>query len=130
MLIGLASALSVLLLGRIAGISGILRHLLLRPNADTAWRFSFILGMLLAPQVYLRFFPAPDISLNPHVLLLISAGLLVGYGTAQAGGCTSGHGVSGLARGSRRSLLAVFILMLSAMLTVAGLHLFTGDLSY
>ena len=110
-LLGLASALFILLNGRVLGISGILGGLI-RPRAgDTRWRVAFILGLLVAPTVWACFAQpvAPRIDAGWGVLVL--AGLLVGWGTRYGSGCTSGHGVCGLSRRSPRSLVATLAFM-------------------
>jgi uncharacterized membrane protein YedE/YeeE len=127
LLIGLAAALLFNLQGRIAGISGIfsvaLSALLRRTWAEAGWRWAFLTGLVLAPLV-LRTGTgegALDVWLPaaPHPTgQLLAAGLLVGFGTALGSGCTSGHGVCGLARLSRRSLLATALFMAVAALTV------------
>ena len=118
-LIGLAAALMVLLEGRIAGISGILGGLLQRPlPPDARWRVAFIAGLLLAPLLYGTVFHLPAIHLSASPLLIIVAGLLVGFGSRLGSGCTSGHGVCGLSRLSPRSLAATLVFMAGGMLTV------------
>jgi len=122
MLIGLAAALMILLNGRIAGISGILGGLLRAPRADRPWRIAFLAGLLLAAPLWRLFAalpPAPPIA-APATLVL--AGLLVGLGTRYGGGCTSGHGVCGLARRSPRSLIATGVFMATAAVTVTVLR--------
>jgi len=119
MLIGLAAVLLLLFNGRIAGVSGIAGGLLApEVNGTRWWRVLFLLGLVLgawavvalgAPQAPPRQgFPVP---------LLVAAGLVTGYGTSMAGGCTSGHGVCGLGRLSKRSLAAVLVFVGVAMLT-------------
>jgi uncharacterized membrane protein YedE/YeeE len=116
--IGTAAALLLVSQGRIAGISGILGATLRLPAADSAWRVSFVAGLLVAGAVAALFAPAA-IGASPRSLPLVAvAGLLVGAGTRAAGGCTSGHGVCGVARLSRRSLVAVATFMLTGALTV------------
>ena len=104
-LVGLAAAWLVLQNGRILGASGLLGGLV-PPRADWLWRAEAILGLVLAPLVARLLFdtPAPAIAAGPATL--IAGGLLVGFGTRLAGGCTSGHGVCGLARLSPRSIAA------------------------
>ncbi len=117
-LLGLASALFVLLNGRILGISGIVGGLL-RPRAgDTGWRLAFVLGMLVAPGMYwlLAGPTAPRIDAGWGTVVL--AGLLVGLGTRYGSGCTSGHGVCGLSRLSPRSLVATLAFMGAGFATV------------
>lgn len=109
LLLGIASALFILLNGRILGISSILGGLIFRKPGDSAWRVAFLLGMVASPWVAALLAPAgffgpPRIEAGYPTLLL--AGLLVGYGTRLGSGCTSGHGVCGLSRLSPRSLVA------------------------
>lgn len=110
-LLGLASALFILLNGRVLGISGILGGLL-RPRAgDAGWRITFVAGLLAAPVVW-SLFAAPVIPrIEAGPALLVIAGLLVGWGTRYGSGCTSGHGVCGLSRLSPRSLVATLAFM-------------------
>jgi len=117
-LIGLAAALFALFNGRIAGISGIVGGLL-RPKAgDMAWRIAFIGGLLAAPWLFQALAPLPEIHIDASAGTLIVAGLLVGVGTRYGSGCTSGHGVCGLARLSPRSLVATVSFMLTGFATV------------
>ena len=111
MLIGLAAVMFALLNGRIAGISGVLGGLLKPVRGDVAWRAAFILGIVGAPLVYGLFSALPFIQIDAGYGLLIAAGLLVGVGTRYGSGCTSGHGVCGLARLSPRSLVATLVFM-------------------
>ncbi|SIQ09894.1 YeeE/YedE family protein [Pseudacidovorax sp. RU35E] len=118
-LIGLSAALLVLANGRIAGISGILGTLVGRsPAGERPWRLAFLIGLLAAPMVWQigGTLPAAHIAASPG--LLIAAGLLVGIGTRYASGCTSGHGVCGLSRGSVRSLAATLAFMAAGFATV------------
>lgn len=121
-LIGLAAALMVVLLGRIAGISGILGGLLQRATWGSerqwGWRAAFVAGMLLAPLLWQMFAPLPAMQMPSNPVLIISAGLLVGFGTRLGSGCTSGHGVCGLSRLSIRSLAATLMFMATGMATV------------
>lgn len=126
-LIGLAAALFVLLLGRIAGISGILGGLLVAPAGERDWRIAFIGGLLAAPLLYTLFAGAPELRVEAGTPLLIAAGLLVGLGTRYGSGCTSGHGVSGLSRLSPRSLVATLAFMGAGFVTVYAVrHLLAG----
>lgn len=117
-LIGLAAALLLLFNGRIAGISGILGGLLQRPSGDMAWRTAFVLGLAGAPFVYGVFAPLPTVQVDAGAATLVVAGLLVGIGTRYGSGCTSGHGVCGLSRGSLRSLVATAAFMTAGFVTV------------
>lgn len=118
LLIGVATAMFLLLNGRIAGISGILGGLL-RPRAgDIGWRLAFILGLLVAPLVYGLVAPLPAVQIDADTASLVVAGLLVGVGTRYGSGCTSGHGVCGLSRLSPRSLVATAAFMVAGFMTV------------
>ena len=117
-LIGFASLVLWLANGRIAGISGIIGGLLDPRRGDIAWRVAFLLGMIAAPLAYASVGGLPHITLTESPVLLAVAGLLVGFGTSLGGGCTSGHGVCGIARLAPRSLLATAIFMGVAMATV------------
>ncbi|POZ63086.1 YeeE/YedE family protein [Chromobacterium alticapitis] len=116
-LIGLAAAWLVLLNGRVAGISGIVGHLL-APGGDKDWRLAFVAGLVLSPWLYRLFAAPPAIALDDKPWLLIAAGLLVGFGSRQGSGCTSGHGVCGLARLSPRSLAATLTFMAAGFAVV------------
>ena len=118
LLIGLATALLLLLSGRIAGISGIVGGLLRPDKGDVAWRVAFVLGLFTAPLVFVMAAPLPQVRIDAGTATLIVAGLLVGVGTRYGSGCTSGHGVSGLSRGSRRSIVATASFMAAGFLTV------------
>lgn len=119
LLIGAASAALLLSNGRIAGISGILGHGFVAARGDRAWRFAFLAGLPLGAWLATRATSdAMGFAISADPLTLVAAGLLVGVGTQLGHGCTSGHGVCGIARGSRRSLVATAIFMLCAALTV------------
>jgi uncharacterized membrane protein YedE/YeeE len=113
-ILGVASAIFILVTGRILGISGILGGLLPPKAGDTTWRVFFLLGMLAAPTVFHAVVPAQYITaprIDASGWMVIAAGLLVGIGTRYASGCTSGHGVCGLSRLSPRSLVATLSFM-------------------
>ena len=117
-LLGLASALFVLLNGRILGISGIVGGLL-RPRAgDMGWRLAFLLGMLVAPGLYWLVVGPTQPRIDATWGMVVMAGLLVGVGTRYGSGCTSGHGVCGLSRMSPRSLVATLAFMGAGFVTV------------
>lgn len=122
-LIGLASALLVLASGKIAGVSGILgRSILARPG-DLAWRIAFLVGLPVGAMLAAGATGDPmGFAIESDPVVLVAAGLLVGVGTQLANGCTSGHGVCGIARGSRRSLVATPVFMAAAGLTVFALR--------
>ena len=123
LLIGAAAALYLLAAGRIAGITGIVGaplHALLRrqPLAPQRTRLLFLVGLLAAPLLWRLVAPLPPATLQAAPLLLLAGGLLVGVGTRLANGCTSGHGVCGLARLSPRSLANVLAFMGAGFATV------------
>lgn len=128
-LIGAAAVLLMAALGRIAGISGIAGSLLRRGVADRNWRIAFVLGLLLAPMLLWLLRGDSGIGM-PQVGLpwMALAGLLVGFGTGIGSGCTSGHGVCGIARLSPRSLLATAVFMLFGIATVYVVRHLTGGL--
>ena len=119
LLIGAASAALLLANGRIAGISGILGNAFGAARGDRGWRLAFLLGLPLGAWLATRVTgDAMGFTITPDARVLVAAGLLVGVGTQLGSGCTSGHGVCGIARGSRRSLVATGIFMLCAAITV------------
>jgi uncharacterized protein len=117
-LLGLASAMFVLLNGRVLGISGILGGLVKPRAGDVGWRLAFIAGLLVAPTLWLLLAEpvVPRIEANGATLLV--AGLLVGWGARYGSGCTSGHGICGISRLSRRSLAATVTFMAAGFATV------------
>jgi hypothetical protein len=120
-ILGIASALFILINGRILGISGILGGLLPPKVGDTTWRIAFLLGMFAAPTVFHAVVPAEYITaprIEATEWMIVVAGLLVGVGTRYASGCTSGHGVCGLSRLSPRSLVATASFMSAGFVTV------------
>lgn len=124
-MIGLAAALLILLNGRIAGISGILGGLLERRPTERGERIAFIAGLVLGPLLFALLVHRPAITIDASVLTLIAGGLLVGYGTRLGGGCTSGHGICGVARLSPRSLTATLVFIAAGMAMVYAVrHLF------
>jgi len=119
MLIGLSAALLWLGTGRIAGISGILGSLLAPTSGETAWRATFLAGLVAGPLLYRAAGGSlPEIVLAGSPAVVIAGGLLVGFGTRLGGGCTSGHGVCGFARLSPRSIAATVLFMASGFATV------------
>jgi uncharacterized membrane protein YedE/YeeE len=118
LLIGIATAMLLLLNGRIAGISGILGGLLRPAGGDIAWRLAFLLGLIGAPLVAGLFVTLPAVQVDAGDAMLVAAGLLVGIGTRYGSGCTSGHGVCGVSRLSPRSLVATAAFMLAGFATV------------
>ena len=117
--IGTSSVILMWFNGRIAGISGIFHGLFKYNLNDYWWRVLFIIGLLVGVQIY---YFIPGIQFTPRtnypIFLLIIAGFLVGVGTKYGGGCTSGHGICGIARFSLRSIVATIIFIASGMITV------------
>ncbi len=119
-LIGLAAALLMLLTGRVAGISGIFGGCLAFGATDKGWRIAFVAGLILAPLIAgWAGYPMPSPQMPASWTVVIAAGLLVGFGARLGGGCTSGHGICGIARLSVRSIAATAIFMFTAMVIVA-----------
>jgi len=119
LLIGSSSALLLVLNGRTAGISGILGGLLETDRSEIGWRGAFLIGLLIAPLVYRVFGGVlPPVVLDAQLGLLLLAGLLVGFGTCLGSGCTSGHGVCEVGRGSPRSIAASLVFTATAIVTV------------
>jgi uncharacterized membrane protein YedE/YeeE len=118
-LVGLAASLLLLLNGRVAGVSGIAAGLLARGRGEWGWRAAFVGGLAGGGLLLRALLPA---SIGAPVVTgvgaTIAAGLLVGFGTRLANGCTSGHGVCGLARGALRSIVATGTFMVMGALTV------------
>lgn len=118
LLIGVASALYLLLNGRIAGISGMIGRLVDTQTADRASPLAFLLGLIAAPWLWRFGAQLPDTHIAASPSMLVIAGLLVGFGTRYGSGCTSGHGVCGISRGSARSIAATLTFMSFGFLTV------------
>ena len=119
LLIGAAAVMLMLFNGRIAGMTGMLSGLMAWPSRATLWRLSFLVGAVAAPALlHLASGYSAPIEVAASLPVLAIGGLLVGIGVTLSGGCTSGHGVCGLARLSTRSLVAVPTFMISTALTV------------
>ncbi|MGZ5092304.1 MAG: YeeE/YedE family protein [Burkholderiales bacterium] len=118
-LIGLAAVLLLLANGRIAGVSGIVGGIMSRTQGDVSWRVSFVVGLWLGALIYwaarAQMFDVETVAPWPVMLI---AGLLVGFGTRMGSGCTSGHGVCGIARFSKRSTVATVVFMAAGIATV------------
>ena len=119
-LIGLSAVFLMLTLGRISGISGITSGLLsLNLTKQDLWRGAFLLGLLIGPVVYLALgFKVPEVVMDKSLTTLIVGGVLVGFGASLGSGCTSGHGVCGIARISPRSIVATVVFLATAIITV------------
>jgi hypothetical protein len=127
-LIGLSAVLLMLFTGRVAGISGISGGLLELQSSDKSWRVAFIAGLILAPLIagWIGYGMSPP-QISASWMTIIVGGVLVGFGTRLGGGCTSGHGICGVARFSHRSIAATAIFVLTAVAVVAvNRHLIGG----
>ena len=118
LLIGLAAAWLILADGRVLGASGVLGGLLPPRERDWGWRVALLAGLVAAPLIARLILHKPAPVIEANAATLIAGGLLVGFGTRLGAGCTSGHGVCGLARLSPRSLAATLAFMAAGFLTV------------
>ncbi len=128
-LIGLASGGLMLLNGRIAGISGVLHIAIGGKGSREEWRWAFLAGLVLTGTIAQLVFPnaiSTSRFTPKDVVVTVVAGLLVGFGTRMGGGCTSGHGICGLARFSPRSLVAVLVFLGTGMLVTAIMRMMGG----
>jgi len=118
MLLGLSAALLMLFSGKVAGISGVIGGLLTPQKRESSWRAAFLAGMILSLLIVAPLgFALPDIS-DKNILLVSFSGLLVGFGTRLGNGCTSGHGIVGMGRFSKRSIYATLAFMVTAIAVV------------
>ncbi len=118
LLIGIAVVLLILSIGCIAGISGIIAGALTKKQRERHWRVAFLLGLVLASITYRLLVNDFPVVIQQSTTWMIVAGLLVGFGTRVGCGCTSGHGVAGIARMSTRSIVATMIFIITAAATV------------
>jgi uncharacterized protein len=119
-LIGLSATFLMLLNGRIAGVTGIFAGLIDPLSTDRAWRATFVAGLIAAPlSAALLGYTIPIPYMPTSFVTIAAAGLLVGFGTRLSNGCTSGHGICGIARLSPRSITATAIFMVAAIAVVA-----------
>ena len=125
-LIGASATLFLWANGRIAGISGILGGVIFAPKSEITWRLLFLLGLLSAMASYMLVFGGtPEIQIQSTPVVTVLAGLFVGFGTRMGSGCTSGHGICGIARFSKRSFTATAVFMLTGFISVfVSRHLF------
>lgn len=121
-LIGISATVLLAFNGRVAGISGILEGILPPADENTKWRSVFLLGMILTGLLFTPILPEAFTTISRPTWLVVLAGLLVGIGTRMGNGCTSGHGVCGMAQFSKRSFAAVGVFLATGMLTatIAG----------
>jgi uncharacterized protein len=126
-LIGLSAVLLMLFTGRIAGISGIVAGLINPQTSDRNWRVAFIAGLIAAPlAAVIAGYGVPTPQMPQSYISIVVGGLLVGFGTRLGSGCTSGHGICGIARLSPRSIVATGVFMLAAIIVVALTHHVAG----
>ncbi|MDO7427938.1 YeeE/YedE thiosulfate transporter family protein [Acinetobacter baumannii] len=118
LLLGIATVGYLYINGRIAGISGLLAQFI-SPSRDIfkSSAFWFVAGLVITPFIY-GYFYQPEIEIKANSFVLILAGILVGFGTRLGSGCTSGHGIFGMSRLSKRSIIATAVFMFAGMLTV------------
>lgn len=126
-LIGLSAVLLMKFNGQIAGISGIYSSALFGRRGDKLWRVFFILGLIIGPVIYESVTGIQsEFEITSSWILIVSGGLLVGFGTRMGSGCTSGHGVCGMARLSVRSIFSVVVFIAAGMVTVAVVRAVSG----
>ncbi len=116
-LIGLASWILLAGVGRVSGVSSITAGVLTSRRQSSAWRWMFLIGLAVGGAIFSWLLRVPHIETR-HVIVLVPAGFMVGFGSVLGSGCTSGHGVCGLGRRSRRSLIAVLTFMGAGIVTV------------
>lgn len=126
-LIGLSVVFFMATMGRIAGISGIVSGLMNPKSSDFGWKLAFVAGLMVAPFVYAMMRPE-DVSVAfPHSIgFIVAGGLLVGIGSRLGSGCTSGHGICGMARLSPRSIVATLTFMATGIITVFVIRMIGG----
>ena len=117
-LIGIAVSILLLFNGKVLGVSGILGELFNHKLSKNYWRLFFVIGLLISSLIYNIFKPIPLTEMTSNNLVIVMAGLLVGFGSRLGSGCTSGHGVCGIARLSLRSLIATMTFILFGCITV------------
>lgn len=120
-LIGGGSLLALIVNGKIPGVSGVLGRLLRPGHNEVGWRLAFLAGLIAGAAVLFRISEAASIFRVPdgrNGIVLVIAGLMVGFGTRLGGGCTSGHGVCGIGMGARDSMIATVVFLVAGMFTV------------
>lgn len=117
-LIGMAAILLMALHGRVAGMTGILSGVIPPLGTDWRWRIAFLAGAIVAPPIYLLLGGTVSFDVPVSMVALIIGGLVVGVGVFFGSGCTSGHGVCGMARLSPRSIVATCVFMIATFITV------------
>ncbi len=129
LMIGGAAALFLLLSGRLAGVSTMLDGALKPTSSEFPWRLAFLVGLVAGGFAVAMLQPSlvPSITVSPSVAVLVAGGVIAGFGARVAGGCTSGHGVCGIPRLSKRSIVATAVFMATAVITVTIIrHVIAG----
>lgn len=121
-LIGIAAVIMLIFNGKITGNSGIVSALISFKRREDLWKLYYLLGLILGAQYYKIIYKNIPIVIDTDYPALILAGILVGYGTRLGSGCTSGHGICGIARLSKRSIIATIVFMLTGIITVFITH--------
>jgi uncharacterized membrane protein YedE/YeeE len=124
--IGLAASALMLLIGQVAGISGMITGVLRPVSGQWPWRVAFLLGLFAGGFVWFLLDPSVFGHIPRPLPLVAAAGVIVGYGVTTGGGCTSGHGVCGISRVSRRSIVATCTFMATGLVTAAIWHFAGG----
>jgi uncharacterized protein len=126
-LIGLSAVLLMMFTGRIAGVSGIVAGLINPQTSDRSWRAAFVAGLIAAPiAAMLVGYGVPKPQMPESYITIVVGGLLIGFGSRLGSGCTSGHGICGIARLSQRSIVATAVFMVAAIVVVALTHHVVG----
>jgi hypothetical protein len=126
-LIGLSAVLLMMFTGRIAGVSGIVAGLINPQTSDRSWRAAFVAGLIAAPiAAMLVGYGVPKPQMPESYITIVVGGLLIGFGSRLGSGCTSGHGICGIARLSQRSIVATGVFMVAAIIVVALTHHVVG----
>jgi uncharacterized membrane protein YedE/YeeE len=126
-LIGLSAVLLMMFTGRIAGVSGIVAGLINPQTSDRSWRAAFVAGLIAAPIAAMLVGYGVTKPLMPEsYITIVVGGLLIGFGSRLGSGCTSGHGICGIARLSQRSIVATGVFMVAAIVVVALTHHVVG----
>jgi uncharacterized protein len=126
-LIGLSAVLLMMFTGRIVGVSGIVAGLINPQTSDRSWRAVFVAGLIAAPiAAMLVGYGVPKPQMPESYITIVVGGLLIGFGSRLGSGCTSGHGICGIARLSQRSIVATGVFMVAAIIVVALTHHVVG----
>ena len=128
-IIGLSAFTLLYYIGKIAGVSGILNGSLSRISTEQSWRAAFVVGLIASPFIAIQFGAQLPDNIDTSWTVLIIGAFLVGFGTCLGNGCTSGHGICGIGRFSKRSIIATCTFMLFAAIAVYLVNYFNGTFS-